>query len=528
VPSKLHVPRSRRLIAAAAATGLALTAAVALPASADSGGSASKKLRTAVTPAGISEHLRAFESIAAANDGTRSSGTPGYTASRDYVVQKLRAAGYKPVVQAFDFPFFEELAPSTLRQVSPDATTYTNPDDFSTMTYSASSDGAPVSGTVVAVDTELTPTDTSTSGCEDSDFDGFAAGSIALMQRGTCTFGQKVANAAARGAAAAIIFNRGTPGNEESIAGTLGTPADIPALGASFALGQDLADPAGTTVELSTDTQSEIRKTYNITAQTTGGDPSNVVMAGAHLDSVTAGPGVNDNGSGSATILEVAEQLAAKKIKPRNQVRFAWWGAEEFNLLGSQHYVDDLKENNPGALEDIRLYLNFDMVGSPNYVRFVYDGDNSTFGEDDGAALGPAGSGQIEALFHDYFAGQGLASDETPFNGRSDYGPFIAEDIPSGGLFTGAEGAKTAEQAAVYGGTAGEAYDECYHSACDGFGNVNQKALDEMSDAVAHAVATYAFSTKSLDDNARPGKGNRSARADAGELHPAHGHGLRR
>ena len=149
-------------------------------------------------------------------------------------------------------------------------------------------------------------------------------------------------------------------------------------------------------------------------------------MAGSHLDSVVAGPGVNDNGSGSATILEVAEQISAQKIKPRNKVRFAWWGAEELNLLGSTHYVEDLATNNAEALKDIALYLNFDMVGSPNYVRFVYDGDNSKFGEDDGAAVGPAGSGAIEKEFADYFASQGLASEETPFSGRSDYGPFIA------------------------------------------------------------------------------------------------------
>jgi Zn-dependent M28 family amino/carboxypeptidase len=181
------------------------------------------------------------------------------------------------------------------------------------------------------------------------------------------------------------------------------------------------------------------------------------------------------------------------RMKTKNPVRFAWWGAEELGLLGAEHYVADLKANDPEAFEKIGLYLNFDMVGSPNYVRFVYDGDNSTGGADE---AGPEGSGEIEQVFSQYFASQGLESEETPFNGRSDYGPFIAEGIPAGGLFTGAEGIKTAEQAAVYGGQAGVAYDKCYHSECDDITNISFDAIDEMSDAVAHALYTYAKPTR--------------------------------
>ncbi len=256
-------------------------------------------------------------------------------------------------------------------------------------------------------------------------------------------------------------------------------------------------------------------------AETKRGNPDNVVMAGAHLDSVEEGPGINDNGSGSATILEVAEQLAKVK-KPANKVRFAWWGAEELNLLGSDHYVTDLADNNPDALGDIALYLNLDMVGSPNFVRFVYDGDNST-GE---GADGPEGSAEIEQLFTKYFASQGLATEETPFDGRSDYGPFIANGVPSGGLFTGAEGIKTAEQAATYGGTAGAAYDPCYHQACDTRANISMPALDQMSDATAHAVYVLAKSTKAVNGQ---GKGHTAkgmaksglARSDAHGSGPA-------
>jgi Zn-dependent M28 family amino/carboxypeptidase len=147
--------------------------------------------------------------------------------------------------------------------------------------------------------------------------------------------------------------------------------------------------------------------------------------------------------------------------------------------------------------------LNFDMVGSPNFVRFVYDGNNSSFPAGPGVQPGPAGSGAIEQVFLDYFASQQLPVSPTPFDGRSDYGPFIAAEIPAGGLFSGAEGLKTAEEAAVYGGTADTAYDPCYHKPCDAFDNISLTALDQLSDAAAHSVFTFArrdFGTDPLKD----------------------------
>ncbi len=497
-----HRPHARRWLGISAAAGATLLLATTVtPAVADPNNNTSRKLREAVSAEGVAEHLKAFDQIAKDHDDTRASGTKGYAASRDYIVERLEAAGYSPTVQEFDFPFFRENSPSKLEQLSPEAKTYSNPGDFTSMTYSSAGD---VRGTVVAVDTDGSPTASSTSGCEQSDFSTFPAGAIALIQRGTCTFGLKAENAQKAGAVGAIIFNRGTTGSTGSIAGTLGSPVvTIPVLGASHALGLDLMDPKGTEVRIISDTESEIRKTWNVLAETAHGDTENVVMAGAHLDSVLAGAGVNDNGSGSASVLEVAEQMT--KVKPVNQVRFAWWGAEELGLLGSEHYVADLVENDPEKLQDIALYLNFDMVGSPNYVRFVYDGDNSRFPVGPGAAEGPAGSGAIEKMFHDYFGSQELASEETPFSGRSDYGPFIAEGIPAGGLFTGAEGVKTEAQAKVYGGEAGVAYDKCYHKACDDITNVSMDAIDEMSDAVAHAILTYAMDTRSVNGS---GKGH--------------------
>ncbi|HSK16638.1 MAG TPA: M28 family peptidase, partial [Gaiellaceae bacterium] len=186
-----------------------------------------------------------------------------------------------------------------------------------------------------------------------------------------------------------------------------------------------------------------------------------------------------------------ALQMAQLGIEPVNRVRFAFWGAEEDGLIGSQRYVDTLPKK---ELKSIMLNLNFDMVGSPNFVRFVYDGDGSAFG-----VSGPSGSGRIEAVFNDYFASQGLATEPTEFDGRSDYDAFINAGIPAGGLFTGAEGIKTPEQAAVYGGTAGVAYDPCYHQACDTIANVSTTAIDEMSDAIAHATLLFAMTKSSVN-----------------------------
>ena len=249
---------------------------------------------------------------------------------------------------------------------------------------------------------------------------------------------------------------------------------------------------------LKTDTFRGTATTYNVLAETTKGDPSNTIMVGAHLDSVNAGPGINDNGSGSAALLETAEQMA--KVKPRNQVRFAWWGAEESGLVGSTFYVNKLTQEEQ---DDIALYLNFDMIGSPNHVFFIYDGDDS---DGVGAGPGPEGSAQIEDVFESYYTEAGLPFKGTDFSGRSDYGPFIAVGIPSGGLFTGAEGIKTADEAALWGGTAGAQYDPCYHLACDTYDNVNLQALDVNSDAVAFATLQFAMNTQAV--NGERGKGN--------------------
>lgn len=458
-----------------------------------------KKLLECVTAEGVRVHQEAFQAIADANGGVRTSGFPGYDASVDYVVAQLTSYGYNVTVQEFDFDYFEELSPSELEQTAPGAVTYGYLVDFFTMDYSGTGD---VTATVQAVDLVLPPgptANTSTSGCEAADFAGFTPGNIALIQRGTCGFAVKAANAEAAGASGVIVFNEGQPGRTALFGGTMGgITVNIPVVTASFARGNEWANTPGLVMHLTTDTFFETRSTANVLAETTSGDPTNVVMAGAHLDSVPEGPGINDNGSGSGALLEVAKQMA--KVNPRNMVRFAWWGAEEAGLVGSTYYVNTLSDED---FFGISLYLNFDMIGSPNHVFFIYDGDNS---DGVGAGPGPAGSEQIEKTFERYFNSVGEPFKGTDFDGRSDYQAFILNGIPAGGLFTGAEGIKTAEEAAIWGGTAGVAYDPCYHAACDTIDNNNLHALEINSDAIAYAVLQYAMNTS--DINGQEGKGN--------------------
>lgn len=457
-------------------------------------------LREAVTVDGVRAHQAALQAIADANGGTRESGSPGYDASADYVADLLLAAGYEVEIQTFDFPFFQELVDAELEQIDPNPTVYPYFDNegFATMEYSGSGD---VTAIAEGVDLLLPPgmvANTSTSGCEASDFAGFTAGNIAVIQRGTCSFALKAQNAEAAGAVGVIIFNEGQEGRTAAFLGTLGGPgATVPVVGAAFGVGEELA--AGeVTVRMFVNATSEIRSTVNVIGETPGGRDDRVVVAGAHLDSVPEGPGIQDNGSGSAAILEIALQMAELGIEPRNKVRFAWWGAEESGLLGAQFYVDNLSKRD---IKDIALNLNFDMIGSPNFVRFVYDGDGSAT-----PLAGPNGSKNIESVFLNYFDEQGLPTEPTAFDGRSDYGPFIAVGIPAGGLFTGAEGIKTPDEAAIYGGTAGEQYDPCYHLACDTFDNISLEALDQMSDAAAHAILTFAQTTSSVNGTDK-GKG---------------------
>ncbi|MER6286558.1 M28 family metallopeptidase [Streptomyces sviceus] len=227
-------------------------------------------------------------------------------------------------------------------------------------------------------------------------------------------------------------------------------------------------DAAGFTTTVQQFTSSG-RTGYNLIADWPGGDTNQVVMSGSHLDSVTAGAGINDNGSGSAAVLETALAVSRAGYHPTKHLRFAWWGAEELGMVGSRYYVNRLATTDRSRISG---YLNFDMIGSPNPGYFVYDDD-------------PA----IEKTFKAYYAALGVPTEiETEGDGRSDHAPFKNAGVPVGGLFSGADYVKTAAQAAKWGGTSGLAFDRCYHSSCDTTANINDTALDRNSDAVAYAV----------------------------------------
>jgi Zn-dependent M28 family amino/carboxypeptidase len=501
--------RMRISIVALVATVATMLAAFVLPGAATSAPPGCKnrtnttyqQLLTCVTLEGVRAHQAAFQEIADDNDnlfapGSRAAGTDGYTGSVEYVAGLLEDAGYEVTLDEFDYVFVGAL----LRQLTP------VDERYETGAFLGSGEGeTTASVTPVDINLDLTTGRANSSGCEASDFAGFPAGNIALVQRGTCNFGDKAFFAEQAGASAVIIFNQGnTPDREGLIVANASTRSDgtavqhgIPVVGASFAQGEALADEESTAfVSVAFDDRPQV----NVIAEKTGANDDNVVMAGAHLDSVQAGPGINDNGSGSAALLETALMMA--KVKPQNTLRFAWWGAEEDGLLGSHAYVDGLSQ---AEKDRIALYMNYDMVGSPNYIPMVYDADQSTF---EAPVEIPDGSSAIEDVYERYYTSIGERYDDTAFSGRSDYEAFILADIPSGGLFTGAEETKTAEQAAIWPGSpgtgAGAQLDPCYHLACDALGNFNGHILGINADLIAFAQLTFAFSTESV--NGVPGR----------------------
>lgn len=419
-------------------------------------GAPGDRLGDAVTVDHVFGHLKALQAIADAHGGNRAAGLPGYDASAAYVASKLRDAGYTVELQPFAFDFYRELSPALVKG----SHAY---QDARTMRFSASGD------------VKARPQRAGL-GCTASDFTGFVPGRIALADRGTCTFEEKAKAATAAGARALVVIDP-----EATFDGDVGHPQHLPVV----AVGPDTGEEIGGLARLRvmTRTESEQRITHNVIAQTPG--KGRVFMVGSHLDSRQEGPGINDNGSGSAAVLEVA--LRTARLHPRRPVRFAWWGGEELGLLGSQHYVASLT---PAERKQIRFYVNLDMIASPNYKFQIYDGDNS-----DGLGGGPfpKGSAGVERTLQQYFVGHGLPYTGKAFDGRSDYGPFIAAGIAAGGLSTGAEQLKTEEEAEKFGGVAGEPLDGCYHQACDSLGNLDRRALEVNSAALANFVSHYAW-----------------------------------
>ncbi|MER0445628.1 M28 family metallopeptidase [Streptomyces sp. Edi4] len=490
----MPVSRRNRVIAALAAAPVLVALATPATARPAPGPRLARTLVEDASGESAYRHLVKFQEIADANGGNRAAGTPGYDASAAYVYGQLQRAGYDVSYQ--DFSIYES---KTLREkltVAGANGAGGRQLPVSAFQFSKSTPEGGLTAEVKAARVDDTP------GCSLDDYaSGDFTGRIALVKRGSCTFKEKEAVAARAGAAGLILYNHS---GTAPVRGTNEAPdnAHIPAAGISLADGEALAARAAkgpVKVTLDVATRSIAKKTRNVIAETRTGSPDEVVALGSHLDSVPAGPGINDNGSGSAGLLEVALKLADETKQTRkhpkrlpHKVRFAWWSGEELGLLGSDHYVKSLTERQK---QQIKLYLNFDMIGSPNAAQLVYDGDDS---DKKGAGPGPAGSAGIENLINGYLDQRHVPHEGYDFDGRSDYGPFIEVGIPAGGTYTGAEEIKTAEQAAKWGGRAGEAFDPHYHAAGDTLDNIDRKYFDLNIDVIAHAVGIYAHDLSSL------------------------------
>lgn len=427
-------------------------------------------------------HLTKLQEIADAHDGNRALGTAGYDASVDYVANALRDKGFEVQTPEFEvrLPFAEEP-----QLTVGGAAIAAKPLEF---TIGTPEEG--VSGPLVAARVEDSP------GCTASDYDGLPVqGAVVLVDRGTCQFSVKQAVAAERGAVALIVANN-EDGDE--MGGTLGdkTNPKIPVVSITKASGERLrAEPGETTLKLTAGVRVE--KTRNVIAQTRTGSSADVVMVGAHLDSVPEGPGINDNGSGVAAVLETALQLGPSPAV-QNAVRFGFWGAEELGLRGSDNYVQSLDVE---ALKDIALYLNFDMLGSPNPGYFTYDGDQSAPPNPrEVTPRIPEGSAGIERNFVAYLEAAGKTAQDTSFVGRSDYDGFTKAGVPAGGLFSGAEEKMTREQAELWDGKADEPFDPNYHKKTDTLDQIDRNAMEINGAGVAYVVGIYA-----LDQRGRNG-----------------------
>jgi Zn-dependent M28 family amino/carboxypeptidase len=430
-------------------------------------------IRNKVKTDAMMAHLSKLQDIANANNGTRAVGTPGYDATVDYVVNTLRNSGFDVQTPEFSGRVSHADKPAvtvggkTVEAGALDYTLGTPPDG--------------VSGPLVAAPSG------DNLGCAASDFDGLAVqGAVVLVNRGSCPFAQKEKAAVQRGAVAMIVADNV---DEQQMGGTLGENNDvkIPVVSVTKSIGSQLrTQPGPTTIKLNASVQSF--KARNVIAQTKTGSPTDVVMAGAHLDSVPEGPGINDDGSGVAAVLETAVQLG-NSPQVHNAVRFGFWGAEELGLIGSHNYVDSLDLE---GLKDIALYLNFDMLASPNPGYFTYDGDQSLPSDTRGRPVVPEGSAGIERTLVAYLKSAGKTAEDTSFDGRSDYDGFTLAGIPAGGLFSGAESKKSTEEAKLWGGTANEPFDPNYHQKTDTLDHVDRTSLGINGGGVAYALALYA------------------------------------
>ena len=440
-------------------------------------------LGAAISIEDILADLDTLAGIAAANGGTRVAGSPGHDASAEFVADELRAAGYDVELAPAIIPTFRVDAPTVLEILAAGAPAFEETRDVKPMLLSPAGDvTAPVFP--LGFDPDAPPGSRGGSGCDPAEWAGAPAGVIALVQPGNCFRRDVIVNAHDAGAVAIVTaYPEWT--RDRVLRPTLVDPNGlaIPAVGATHDVGLALfaAAGAGTEVHLSVSTTVEIEETMNVIAETPGGDPGSVVMLGGHLDSVVDGPGINDNGSGTMAVLEIARELA--KLRPDGapwKVRVGFWTGEETGLLGSTDYVGT---RSPEAIAPLVAYLNFDMLGSPNGIRQVYDGSVGTR---------PIAGAFIQSLFTVALDEAGLAWELVQVGAASDHFPFDQVGVPVGGLFSGASERKTPEQAARFGGIADAPNDPCYHLACDTAANIEPVLLEQLARAAAWVAGELA------------------------------------
>jgi Zn-dependent M28 family amino/carboxypeptidase len=469
-------------------------------------------LRNAVTRAEILRYEQRLNAIALSNENTRLTASTGNWESLNFVVGQLRQMGYNPSV----VPYVNGSNPNTwsertapvLERTLTDGTTKTyvnnlgNTGDFSQMTWGHTGE---LTAKVIPVDRITIPpvgaADGNRSGCRMADFPAAVKDNIALIQRGGCTFLEKAINARANGAKAVFIMNEGQTNRTQPGTTTNGTTftrvagQTYPGLMAatlSYATGKEFYDAAqaGTplTVHFKTDNNINQRIDYDVIAETPSGDPNRVLQVGAHIDGVAAGPGINDDGTGTAMNLTIAHALMKLGTPLKYKIRFGWFSGEEQGLFGSQFFVNEL---NTQQTANTLAMLDYDMIASTNWLPFVYtDCDRSV---PNNTCPPPNTEGVLGGHHIDYLKSKlNIDSVAYVFDNRSDYAQWRTRGVPATGLYTGAEGIKTAAQAAAYGGQATIQADPCYHEWCDTVFNLSQFGLDEFSKVLADAIGSFA------------------------------------
>ncbi|MFI9721870.1 M28 family peptidase [Streptomyces sp. NPDC052396] len=481
-------PRGGRSKALALALTCALAPGLALPAAAAAGEhhpqstQLADRLAHQVTVAGAWRHLEALQHAADTHHDLRAAGTPGYQASARYVTGRLRQAGYRVRLQPFSFPDSAPVA-ETARLLTPEPRTL-HP---LLARYSAS---LPASGWTGSL--AVPPQGGAAAyGCRPGDYaHGDFRGRAVLLRYGLCDVAAKLRQAAAAGASVVLLNVDQQPAGMNIRAGVRPPSAAVlPVATLPRDESEQLAaDTARGPVRLALDLRGRAftNHTFNVLADTPTGRPEHTVVVGAHLDSATEGPGVNDNGSSVAMTLETALRLAPYAKEIHNRVRFAFWGAEEEGLYGSTYYVSQLTaaERRQTALD-----LNFETIASPNYLRLVYHGSGAV----------PPGTGSVEKVLLDRFADRRLPTAPLEFDGRSDFVPFIAAGIPAGGGSSGYNQVKTPEWQKLFGGRAGAIADPCYHQRCDALGHLNRTILGQLGDALAWATGRFAVDTADVE-----------------------------